>query len=211
MAVRVPLKVEPISRYGGARGYARSHRKYLSHWYRKVVREIQALGIRGSYLDAGAGPGFLAAMLAQALPDVRITAIDIAADMAEVAREHFREKGLQERIQYHVADVGNAQELEKLGRHDLVYSTLSLHHWRDPGGSLRNLWQVVKPGGVLYLRDLRRCWWLYHLPLRGGFLSSVRASFTPAEIGRLLKDVGVVEWEVRSSFPWLTMTIIARK
>jgi 2-polyprenyl-3-methyl-5-hydroxy-6-metoxy-1,4-benzoquinol methylase len=150
-------------------------------------------------------------MLAEALPDVRITAIDVAADMAEVALEHFRETGLQEWIRYHVADVADTQELEKLGRHDLVYSTLSLHHWRDPVGALRNLWRVLKDDGVLYIRDLRRCWWLYYVPFRDGLIDSVRASFTPVEIRGILDELGAAECDIRSPFPYLMMTIVARK
>jgi len=211
MSVRKLLETQEVSHHGGAREYAKGHGKYLRRWLGKVAAEIRGLGIKGSYLEVGAGPGFLAAMLAEALPDVRITAIDIAADMAEVAREHFRQKGLQDRIQYRVADAGNAPQLEELGRPDLVYSTLSLHHWRDPVGALRSLWGVLKEGGVLYIRDLRRCGWLYHLPLRGGFIDSVRASFTPAEIRGILKELGVANCHVRSPFPYLTMTAVARK
>ena len=64
---------------------------------------------------------------------------------------------------------------------------------------------------MLYIRDLRRCWWLYYLPLRDGLIDSVRASFTPAEIRGILKDLGVAECVIRSSFPYLMMTIVARK
>jgi SAM-dependent methyltransferase len=110
-----------------------------------------------------------------------------------------------------VADVGSVEEVEKLGEHDLIYSTLSLHHWQDPVGSLRNLWRALKGGGVLYVRDLRRCWWLCHLPLKGSFRDSVGASFTPSEIRRILEGLGVANCDVRSSFPYLTMAVVARK
>ena len=39
---------------------------------------------------------------------------------------------------------------------DLVVSTLSLHHWDDPGSIFDEIARVLRPGGAFLLFDLRR-------------------------------------------------------
>ncbi|MEA1905647.1 MAG: methyltransferase domain-containing protein [Euryarchaeota archaeon] len=60
--------------------------------------------------------------------------------------------------------------MEELGEFDLVYSTLAMHHWKDPEKVIGNLLKVVGAGGVLFIHDLRRVWWLYYLPLHDSWI-----------------------------------------
>jgi ubiquinone/menaquinone biosynthesis C-methylase UbiE len=101
--------------------------------------------------------------------------------------------------------------MQELGTFDLVYSTFSMHHWEAPERSLHNLWRVLKKGGVLYIQDLKRVWWLYHLPIKGGFAESIRASFTPKEIRQILKRLGPQEYKIKTTFPFFAQSIIAWK
>lgn len=210
MTKRIPHKEEStVTR--SAKEYAEGHRKYANRQYGALLEDMKALNLSGQYLEVGAGPGFLAIMIAEDNPEVHITAVDISSDMAEVAQEYIEERGLQDRIRYLVADATDGKTIEELGKFDLVYSAFSLHHWKDPGKAISNLWSAVRDNGVLYIQDFKRVWWLYYLPLSGGFIESVRASYVPDEIEAILQKAGISKYQIKMSFPCLMQSIIARK
>jgi SAM-dependent methyltransferase len=45
--------------------------------------------------------------------------------------------------------------LNSLGQFDLIYSTLSMHHWGNPIFGLKNLMKVLKPDGLMVIYDIR--------------------------------------------------------
>lgn len=56
--------------------------------------------------------------------------------------------------------------LAHLGKFDLVYSTISLHHWKYPVKAIRSMFQALREGGMMILHDLKRVSWLYMLHFR---------------------------------------------
>jgi len=211
MTNRIQQSQEAITGKEKARDYAERHKKYAKLMYGDMLKTIKALNISGRCLDVGAGPGLLAIMIANEHPDITVTAIDLSPDMAAVAGDYIRESRLEDRVSYMVGDAGDERLLEKLGKFDLVYSTFSLHHWKAPEESIRNLWKVVADNGALYLYDFRRIGWLCSLPLKINEMNSMKASFTPYEIGSILKKVGVTHYSIKVPFPFLFQSIIARK
>lgn len=211
MPQRIEPKEEAIGGVEEARKYVQAHRKYAGLMYRAFLKDLKALHVSGSYLEIGAGPGFLAVMIAERNPDVSITAIDLSPDMMAVANEYINERKLQDRIHYLVGDVGDQDMMEGLGKFDLVYSTFSLHHWKDPGTSISNLWNAVTDKGILYIHDFKRVWWLCFLPLKGGEIGSVRASYTPEEIRVILQELGIINYKIKTLFPFFLQSIIACK
>ena len=200
-----------ISGIENARRYADEHRKYARLMYRGALKDIKDLGISGCYLEMGAGPGFLAITLAKQNPDITITAVDLSPDMAAVANEYIGKSKLEDRIHYAVGDVGDERLLEGLGKFNLVYSTYSLHHWTAPENSIRNLWDAVEDNGVLYIYDFKRIGWLGSLPLKGGEIDSVRAACTPDEIKTIFQRIGITNYRIKPSFPFLFQSIMAHK
>lgn len=194
-----------------ARDYAERHKKYAGLMYGDLLKTVKALSISGRCLEAGAGPGTLAVMLANEHPNITVTAMDLSPDMATVAGDYIRESRLEDRVSYVVGDVGDERLLKKLGEFDLVYSTFSLHHWEAVEASIRNLWKAVADNGILYLYDFRRIGWLCSLPFKINEMKSVKASFTPAEVSSVLKRAGVTNYSIRVPFPFLFLSIIARK
>ncbi len=139
----------------GAKRYRRGAALFAPVLYGHVIKDMKTLGVRGEYLEAGCGPGILAIRLAKEL-GVKVTAFDISEDMIEIARSAAREMGVE--VEFRVGDV----EKDYFGEFDLVYSTFSLHHWSNPERGLRNLWSMVKPGGYLYILDVRRSLYFKH-------------------------------------------------
>jgi len=180
-----------------ARAYAQHARSpIMLRGYREVADRIGELGLNGRFLEVGAGPAVLTTIMAQALPKVHITAVELSPDMITVAREQVESEGLGDRIDLVEGDATDAERLSQLGQFDLVYSNYSLHHWDDPETVIKNLIRAVAPGGALFIHDLKRVWWLYWLPSWGGFITSIKAAYTPSEIGDLLAGVGVERYEM---------------
>jgi ubiquinone/menaquinone biosynthesis C-methylase UbiE len=181
-----------------ARAYAQEARSPMMQMgYRVIVKRINSLKVKGRYLEIGSGPAVLTTMLAQAVPEAHITAVELSPDMITVAEEQVEREGLTDRIGFVKGDATDARLLDQLGRFDLVYSTYSLHHWDHPETVIENLLQAVAPGGALFIHDLKRVWWLYWIPSRGGFSTSIKAAYTPAEIRDLLNRIGVERYELK--------------
>jgi len=81
---------------------------------------------------------------------------------------------------------------------DAVFSNGSLHEWSDVTQTLSEIWRVLKPGGHLFISDLRRDmmapikWfmWLVTKPkaIRPGLVTSINAAYTASEMRSLLRD-----------------------
>ena len=93
-------------------------------------------------LDAGCGPGILAAYLVS--KGARVTAFDVSPKMLELARERLKGTG-----RLFLADM--AQPLSFLGpaEFDIVASSLALDYVRDWSVPLKEFWRVLKPKGRL--------------------------------------------------------------
>ena len=206
MLKRIEHQEEAIVSINEVRRYAEAQRR-VKFMYRPLVKELQALHITGNYLEIGAGPGLLAAMLVEENKNLSITAVDLSAQMANIACEYLRGRQLQDRISYVVSDVNDENIIQELGKFDLVYSTLSLHHWKDPKKSIRNLWHIVKDNGILYICDFKRVWWLYFLP----GANFIRAAYNPGEIEEILQSSGISNYRIKTLFPFFVQSIIISK
>lgn len=193
------------------RSYAASHRKYTRLLYDSFVKSIERLNIPGRYLEMGAGPGFLAVMIAEHQSDTEITAVDLSPEMVQVAREFIEKKKLEDRIHYLPGDASDEQLPERLGTFHLVYTAFSLHHWKEPEKSIRNLWNLVQPGGALCILDFRRIGWLCSLPVKWRELESVRVSYTSKEIESVFRSLDSADFRIKTPFPYLFQVVVARK
>jgi 2-polyprenyl-6-hydroxyphenyl methylase/3-demethylubiquinone-9 3-methyltransferase len=106
---------------------------------------------RQPVLDVGCGGGLLTESLARA--GARVTGIDLAPGMIEVARLHGAESGLA--IDYRVA---SAEELarESPGRFAVVTCMEMLEHVPDPAAMVATLARLLSPGGALFVSTINR-------------------------------------------------------
>jgi ubiquinone/menaquinone biosynthesis C-methylase UbiE len=211
MFKRIEHTEEAISGAENVAEYSKRHQREAGLKYRPLIKKIKAQNVSGRYLEVGAGPGTLAVTIAKEIDDIDITTIDLSPDMAKAGGEHINESGLKGKVRYLVCDASDESEIKKLGKFDLVYSAFSLHHWRDPERVIKNLLNCINDNGILYLYDLKRVWWLYLLPLNGGFVNSIRAAYLPSEVGAFLKKRGITKYETRTHFPYFMQSIIAKK
>ena len=101
-------------------------------------------------LDIGAGTGLLAALLAQAFPQARLTLVDISEEMLEQARQRFRaEPG---RFRFHALDFA---EEPLCGEYEAAVSALSIHHVSAGAKRLvfQRVYSALREGGVFINAD----------------------------------------------------------
>ena len=176
--------------------------------YRGFLGHLKTLDVGNRYLEIGPGPGVLTTAVAREKPNAQITGIEMSSDMVSVAREYIERAGLADRARFLIGDAGNEEIFGSLGQFDLIYSTFSLYHWSEPKKVIQNLLSVLADGGVIYIHDLRRAWWLYWVPSSGGFWKSIRAAYVSRELHEMLRSLGITRYEIRNVFPFMHSILI---
>jgi len=114
-----------------------------------VVAHTALAGARA--LDVGCGGGLLSESLSR--KGARVTGIDLAPGMVEVARLHAAEEGLE--VDYRVAA---AEELAASSAQsfDVITCMEMLEHVPQPAKMLTTLASLVRPGGSVFVSTLNR-------------------------------------------------------
>jgi ubiquinone/menaquinone biosynthesis C-methylase UbiE len=106
------------------------------------------------FLDLGTGTALIPIELCQRLRECRVMGADAAVSMLELARYNVEVAGLISRIE--LAHVDAKRLPFKDGLFDVVMSNSIVHHIPEPIDVLREAVRVVRPGGLLFFRDLLR-------------------------------------------------------
>lgn len=115
---------------------------------------MRRAGIRDGQrlLDAGCGICGPARHFA-ARRDVTIEAITISPLQAKMARERNAAARLDQRIRVTHGDFHQLASLYGREQFDLVYFLESLSHSARPADVLRSVYEVLRPGGIVYIKD----------------------------------------------------------
>jgi SAM-dependent methyltransferase len=198
--------VEPelMSAEEQARAYAEAdfeaaHRLYPELFAEKFPRRPR----RALVLDLGCGPCDVTIRFAQANPGYTFHAVDGSAAMLKYGRRALaRRRGLVRRIRLIEGFIPGAPIPRR--SYEVILSSSFLHHLHEP----QLLWQTVRQysrrGTIVFVPDLRRpssrakaeAMTQKHSGnepevLKRDFFNSLLAAFTPAEVGRQLKQAGL--------------------
>ena len=152
-----------------------------------------ALG-SASVLDVGCGAGLLSEAMARA--GARVTALDLAPELIDVAKLHLLESGLQ--VDYRLVSV-EALASQLPASFDVVTCMEMLEHVPDPGSVLRACARLLKPGGKLFVSTLNRTPLAFAVAIVGaeyvaGLLPkgthNYKSFIRPAELSGWLRDAG---------------------
>jgi SAM-dependent methyltransferase len=102
-------------------------------------------------LDVGSGPGVAACAFAELLPGAEVVAADGTPELLDLALERAGERGLGDRFRIHPTVFPDG--LKELPAADIVWVSGVAHHMPDPAAAVRDLAALVRPGGVLALRE----------------------------------------------------------
>jgi len=104
--------------------------------------------------DAGTGTALIPLELASRGVPVRIVAADAAVHMLELARRNIAKAGKSAAIECVQRDCKRLPDAE--ASFDAVMSNSIVHHIPEPKGVLAECWRILRPGGLLFIRDLMR-------------------------------------------------------
>ena len=133
---------------------ALSRSRTFQRFYEALSRDISQHRKEGDILDIGTGPGLLLMKLHAFCPGFRLVGLDVSPSMVEKAAENIEEAGLAGTVRVQEGSV-HALPFEECS-FDVVVSTGSLHHWKDPGAGLNEVHRVLKPGGIALIYDIVR-------------------------------------------------------
>ncbi len=98
-------------------------------------------------LDIGCGPGVGTCYLAEGFPSASVVAVDGSATMLERVTARAAGLDLSQRVSTHRAELPAG--LAALGRADVAWASMVLHHVGDEVDALRRIRELLEPGGVL--------------------------------------------------------------
>jgi len=127
--------------------------RMVRDYYESVAGQVLERVTMGRILDIGTGPGRLPLAIASKNKYVHVTGLDLSPDMVKIASGLAAKKGVTN-VDF---KAGNAGELPFGDREfDLVISTLSFHHWKDPVTALDEVYRVLREGGEAWIYDIPR-------------------------------------------------------
>jgi ubiquinone/menaquinone biosynthesis C-methylase UbiE len=104
--------------------------------------------------DAGTGTALIPIELVQRGIPAEITASDLAEQMLIVARRNIARAGFDGSIRLIRSDCKSLADGD--ATFDAVISNSIVHHIPEPVTVLRECWRILRPGGLLFFRDLLR-------------------------------------------------------
>ena len=168
----------------------------------RLLDRLATLGVTtGRALDIGTGPGQIACLLAQRLPGLHITGIDLSDAMLLTAAQAASNKNLASHIDFQRCEPGRFGFDDDT--FDLVFCNSVLHHMERPVDMFREMERVLAPGGAFLVRDLARpnrlmagpqiCWYgrNYTGLMKKLYRDSVRAAYTLDELAEIVQESGI--------------------
>lgn len=191
-------------------------RRLRDNGWTELLSIIKSGVDHGLALEYGPGPGYIGLEWLKKTKGTTLKGVDISAAMVELASKNAAEYGFTDRAEYILND-GKTIPFPK-ETFDAVFSTSSFHEWENPEVAIDEIYRVLKPGGRLFIGDLRRDmsflirWfmWLSVKPqeIRPGLLTSIKSSYTAPEAQDLMKKTKFKDFAVKSNPMGLIITAV---
>ena len=106
-------------------------------------------------LDLGTGTAQIPVLLLQAAPEFgTVTACDLSLEMLKLGNSNVTQAGFSEKIQLIFCDAKTLPVAD--ASVDVLISNSIIHHIPEPADVFREVRRCIRPGGVIFFRDLLR-------------------------------------------------------
>lgn len=113
--------------------------------YPPILKEIKRKPFK-TLLDAGCGTAPMISLLSEKYPDAHFTGLDLTPEMIKQAK--------RKRLKNAEFVVGDCEKMPfEDSSFDIVINSQSFHHYPDSQAFFNEVSRVLKPGGMLVLRD----------------------------------------------------------
>lgn len=120
-------------------------------WRRRCVK-LAATSKPGRILDLATGTGDLAAALAKALPNARITGVDLSEGMIDIGRRKLVAKKLENRVDLQVADALRLPFPDNT--FDVITIAFGVRNFERLERGYKEMLRVLRPGGKVVVLEL---------------------------------------------------------
>ena len=144
------LYLQGEERFGpiSSRFYSMFAVKGLAGMYSLAINDITKTKAT-KILEIGAGPGSLAVELAKRMPRSQVYCVDPSKAMIAIGLKKIRKRGLNNARYL----LGSSRYVPLKLKFDVIFSTLSFHHWKDKSGSIAYLTKLLNPNGSILIYE----------------------------------------------------------
>ena len=156
-------------------------------------------------LDIGCGIAGPAMLIGREFDVHRVVGIDIEAHLVERARRNVAAAGLEERVDVKRVEPGPLPFDE--ARFDIVFSKDSLIHVDDKAAVYREIFRVLRPGGIYAASDWLASENAWELPDFANYVEGTPFKFimrTAAQTEDIMREAGLVDVSLRDRNAWYT-------
>ena len=193
-----------------AMDHSEVNRRFVDDWGAVRISARLETDAPQNMLDVGTGTALIPIEFCGRDPSLRIVAIDLAAEMLELATANVVRASFQDRIELRLVDAKRIPWTD--GEFATVVSNSIIHHIPQPLDALAEMVRVLAPGGLLFVRDLLRprteaeLEALVSLYTQGAtpsmrqlFRQSLHAALTVDEVAEMLDQLGLNRDWVRAT------------
>ncbi len=119
--------------------------RMLKKLYSFTIQEIKNMSPT-SVLDIGAGPGRLSVMVAKQFPNAEFYTVDPSEYMVRVENKNFEKAGIKA-----TCKLGSSREIPFDRKFDLIFTTLSFHHWENRDSSISYILSKLSDKGTFLI------------------------------------------------------------
>jgi phosphoethanolamine N-methyltransferase len=170
----------------------------------ELARLLAGEDLKGKHvLDIGCGAGGIDCLLVTDYGAAKVTGIDVEAPVLETARARAEEAGVSDRIELVKVEPGPLPFANE--SFDVVFSKDSIVHIPDKHALAREVFRVLKPGGVFVASD----WLISHdgepSPDMKAYIASEALDFgmaSPSTYDDALRSAGFTDVRLTNRNPW---------
>lgn len=156
--------------------------------YREIIKTIKPyINDFNTVLDIGSGVGTIAFYLAS--KGKKVTGIEISESAVSIAKANAKIFNLEKKIDFIAAEFPSGVPNKK---YDLVIFSEVIEHLEDDNKALRDIWNVLKPSGLLVITTPSQNAPLYRMGLLNNFDKEVGhlRRYTPKSLKLLVEKNG---------------------